>query len=424
MRDPGKPDNSTVQTEATLFLGERQWLRTGFDLHVREPGFERRIPFCYAHMTLGRTQADKHNDIAVRAPELAPRQAMFKLVRDQIFFSNLDPAVDSFVNGEPCTFAQLQHGDEVRIGSVSVQLIQLTEAVAFLEGYTEPHRREHWTLDLARTLIGRNGKRDNQVELRDPTVSREHATIELSDSLFVLRPESDVAPTWVNAEVVRGMRVLQDEDLIQLGQQLLRFRTYRANPKPRLLAPCDATILFSDIWDYTRLTEDRPLEQTIGQINEMYRGLGKVIVDHQGTLMTYLGDAMMAMFGQADGNHITHAVNAVRAALAMGKRLTELNADWAQRGMPQLRLGIGIATGEVMVGDVGLTGHREFAAMGDTTNLAARIEKLTREYDKQILVSGPTVSHLGQLFEVNPLGSTEIRGRRNPVEVFEVVASL
>lgn len=265
---------STVQTEATLVGGERTWLRSGFDLHIIEPTGERRIPVCYTHMTLGSSHGPKTNDIYLNHPGIANRQAVFKLIQENLYFSNVSTATPTFINNVESTFRQLSDLDEVRIGPVRIKIIKLSEAVAFLEGYSEPHRKQHWTLGAGRTTIGRVGKRLNQVELTDPTVSREHATIEYSEGLFVLRPEKTSTATWVNAEPVGGMRVLQDEDLIQVGQQLLRFRTYRANPKPRELTSRSATILFSDIWDYTGLAESRPLEEVIGQVNEMYKVWG------------------------------------------------------------------------------------------------------------------------------------------------------
>lgn len=135
--------------------------------------------------------------------------------------------------------------------------------------------------------------------------------------------------------------------------------------------------------------------------------------------MTYLGDAMMVLFDSA--NNLQHPLRAVRAARAMISKLHELNADWQSRGFPALRIGVGVATGEVMVGDVGATGHREFAAMGDTTNLAARIEKLTRDYHAEVLVSGVTAEQVEPFFELKSLGSLDIKGRKKAVDVFQVL---
>jgi adenylate cyclase len=150
-----------------------------------------------------------------------------------------------------------------------------------------------------------------------------------------------------------------------------------------------------------------------------------VILDHQGLLMTYLGDAMMAVFGaeedaSASDSHI-HAELAVRSGLAMLEALEALNEDWRRRNMPQLEIGIGIATGEVMMGDVGVTGHREFAAMGDTTNVASRIEKMTRENGIHLLINEETARLVRNVFALVELGSVEVRGRRKPVNLYQVL---
>lgn len=415
-------DHSTIRTDAALFAGNRAWLRSGYDLLIEEASHSRRMPLCYSYLTLGRDTLDRRCDVALSSPELTGRQAMLKLVKGQVFFTNLDVRLTCRVNGQESAFAQLRDGDLLEIGQARITLIQLKEAVAFLEGYSEPHRQHHWTLAPGLTRIGRTGKRANEVQLEDPTVSRQHASIESHDGTFVLRNEPGVEATWVNAEQIEGPKVLHDEDLLQFGQQLLRFRTYQTpQRKPRELAPKEATILFSDIWNYTQMAEDRPLEQVISQLNEMYRGLGKVIVDNNGTLMSYLGDAMMAFFDSEGPADLLHPSRAVRAALQMVTQLKALNRIWSEAGKPTLTIGIGIATGEVMVGDVGLTVHREFAAMGDTTNVAARIEKLTRDFQAQVLVSGATARHLGEEFQLRELGVTEIRGRRSPVELYEVM---
>jgi class 3 adenylate cyclase len=419
----GRDDHSTIRTDAALFAGNRAWLRSGFDLLIEDGSQKRRMPLCYSYLTVGRECEERRSDIVLDCQDIAGRQAMLKLVKGQVFFTNLDPTkATCYVNGDESAFCQLRDGDRLQVGSASITLIELKEAVAFLEGYSEPHRQQHWTVVAGVNRIGRAGKRINDVVLDDPTVSREHASIESHDGIFVLRVESGAEATWVNSEPAETMKILHDEDLIQVGQQLLRFRTYQLpGRKPRELVPREASILFSDIWNYTQMAEDRPLEQVISQLNEMYRGLGKVIVDHQGTLMSYLGDAMMAFFDSDGPEDVLHPARAVRAGLQMVRKLEVLNRQWEVVGQPTLSVGIGIATGEVMVGDVGLTAHREFAAMGDTTNVAARIEKLTRDFGVHVLVSGSTARHLGDEFLLRELGSTEIRGRRSAVELFEVL---
>ncbi len=420
------PGHSTVRTDPAVRAEGRQWLRSGFDLLIDspEPGLTKRIPFCYSHLTIGGPSGPKRNDISLDSPGIANRQAMLKLIQSNLFFNNLNPKFEILVNGAPCAFCQLQPGDRLSLGNTTITVVKLSKAVAFLEGYTDPHRRQHWTLGEARTCLGRPGKRANHVQLNDPTVSREHATIFFSEGHFVLHPDSK-HQVWVNTEEVQSMQVLNDEDLIQMGQQLLRFRTYSAQTRPRALLTSQATILFSDIWNYTAMAESRPLEDSIGQLNEVYKKLGRVIIEHQGLLMTYLGDAMMAVFGSeedsASSDPQVHAELAVRAGLGMLEALRQLNEDWRRRGVPELDLGIGIATGEVMMGDVGVTGHREFAAMGDTTNVASRIEKMTRENGIHLLINEETARRVKHAFDLVGLGTVEVRGRRKPVDLFHVV---
>lgn len=430
IQQQGQPESvpderATLTTEPVDRSNSRAWIQTGFDLLVQGPKSPEveRFPVCYSHLTIGNCEHPKSNDLVISEAGMANRQAILKLIEGHIYFNNLNPSFEILCNDEPCTFCQLQPNDRLQFGAHTVTIHQLPKSLAFLEGYSPPHKRQVWPLQEGKTWIGRAGKRNNHIELDDPTVSREHASIVFTDDHFVLTPDSQ-NELWVNARHVSSMAILKDEDLLQVGGQLLRFRSSAVKEQARALVPGDATILFSDIWNYTALTESRPLEETIGQLNEVYKGLGQVILDHQGHLMTYLGDAMMAVFGSAEersDNPNIHAELAVRSGLHMLSALRDLNQKWKQRNLPELQLGIGIATGEVMMGDVGVTGHREFAAMGDTTNVASRIEKLTREQGIHLLINGETASRVKGTFPLVGLGAFELRGRRKPVEIFQVM---
>jgi len=416
---------STLSSEQPVGAHGREWLSSSWDLLVESEDGEvaQRYPVCYAHLTVGSPNGPKSNDITLTGEGMANRQAILKLIEDNLFFNSLNPAFEVTLNGSPCSFAQLSADDVLKLGKYTITILDLPTSVAFLECYTAPHRRQQWNLTEKRTAIGRAGARDNVIELDDQTVSRTHATIINAEGHYIIQPDGD-RPVWVNGEQVGAMAILNDEDLVQLGEQMLRFRSYKAKNKPRALLPQEATILFSDIWNYTAMAESRPLEETIGQLNEVYKKLGRVIINKQGILMTYLGDAMMAVFGAEEEDEMhpdDHAQLAVEAGLEMLNALKELNEEWQGRGYPQLQIGIGIATGEVMLGDVGVTGHREFAAMGDTTNVASRIEKLTRENSVNLLVNDETARRIEKAFILEELGTVEVKGRRKPVELYHVV---
>ncbi|HXE73737.1 MAG TPA: adenylate/guanylate cyclase domain-containing protein [Candidatus Nitrosotenuis sp.] len=398
-------------------------LRTGFYLQIFPPeGGERSVPITRAQTTLG-APGERANDVVLHDPLLANRQAVLHYRQGQLFFTNSNPSAPARINGQPTRFKALQAGDEIALGGHRLRVVSLLEEMATLEGYTDPYRNRVWSVGTEPLSIGRPGKRDNSVSLEDPTVSRVHATIRYMNGAFFLEPETRTSPTRVNGERVEQPRVLCDGDLLQFGQQLLRFRVNRGGARPRDLVRQEATVLFCDIWKYSTMAEGRPLEEVILQMNEFYRAMGKIIEAHKGLLLTFLGDALMAVFG-AEVNDPEDPARAVSAALAMQQRLVELNALWAEQGKPTLRMGVGINTGEVMVGEVGFTGRLEFAAMGDNTNLAARLEKLTREYDMGVLISGSTEAAVRGRFQIRPLGSTRVKGRETPVDLFEVVGPL
>lgn len=417
----GRPDESTVRTETRGRQG-REWIRTGLDLLIVDSaGNERRVPVSFAQMSLGATGA-KENDIALEGEGIANRQAMIHYRDGQCYFTNVNTATPAMFAGKATTFRQLAPGDEIEVGGFILRLVELQDQVSFLEGYTDPYRDRQWGLGAEPVTIGRPGTRRNKVEMDDPTVSREHGTIENVGGAYYLRPESKSTPTFVNGESIEALRALADGDLIQIGQQVLRFRSCHAAARTRALIPREATILFSDIWNYSTLAEGRPLEETISQLNDFYRAMGKVILAHGGVLMTYLGDALMAVFG-AEGNTEEAPHQAVRAGLEMQKVLEDLNDRYRQDARPTMRIGVGINTGEVMVGDVGFTGCREFAAVGDATNLAARIEKLTRDFDVQVVITEWTEAAVRGAFQTRSLGSTQVKGRRAPVDLYEVIST-
>ncbi|MGE0489679.1 MAG: adenylate/guanylate cyclase domain-containing protein [Vulcanimicrobiota bacterium] len=411
-------DDATINIEGDEAEG-REFVRTGYDLVlISSDGAQSRFPICYSEVTVGGA-GEKHNDIELEAPGVANRQLSLSYKTGRLFYTNLNVALPVALNGQVSTFRELQDQDELELAGCKLRVVGLMDQLASLEGYSDPYRGHRWAIGREPVTIGRAGKRDNVVSLEDRTVSRTQATIRLHEGTFVLEPETTSSPVRVNGDKVEQSSMLSDGDLIQLGQQLLRFRTAKGSSRPRNLAPQEATILFSDIWNYSSLAESRPLEETIHQMNEFYGAMGKVIQAGGGFLMTFLGDALMAVFG-AESKDDRDPQRAVETAVAMQKRLEELNQDWSSRGMPTMQIGVGINTGEVMVGDVGFTGKFEFAAMGDNTNLAARLEKLTREFKARIIVSGSTHKALTGGPTLSYLGTTRVKGRETPVELYGV----
>ena len=182
----------------------------------------------------------------------------------------------------------------------------------------------------------------------------------------------------------------------------------------------EVTILFQDVRGFTTIAERTTPDVLIRVVNRLFTAMVEAVEAEGGVIRQFVGDGVMALFG-APIEHADDPARAVRAALGMVARLPAVNASLGGEGIPALRVGIGIHTGDVIAGRVGPDQRSEYGVVGDAVNLASRIEGLTREMDATILVSAATASRLGPGFVLGRRAVLPVRGKAEPVEVVEIV---
>ena len=177
------------------------------------------------------------------------------------------------------------------------------------------------------------------------------------------------------------------------------------------------TILFADIRGFTRISEHAPPEKIVSLLNRYFSAMTDIIFAHGGTLDKYLGDGLMALFG-APTTTPEDASNALNAAVAMQRRLLGINVELRQEGLSEVGVGIGLHTGEVIVGYIGSERRSEYTAIGDSVNTASRLESNAK--GGEILISDVTAKAARSRYRLKPREPITVKNREQPVTLWEV----
>jgi adenylate cyclase len=224
--------------------------------------------------------------------------------------------------------------------------------------------------------------------------------------------------------MIEGLRLFATYVPYPLVRRLMRPGTRRTLASEQR----DISVMFTDIVGFTGLAEHLPASQVAHFLNRHFTLVDACIEIEEGTLDKYMGDAVMAFWG-APEKQPDHAARACRAALAIGRAIKRENASRALSNLPPIRVGIGIHSGPVVVGNIGAPGRVNYTIIGDPVNTAARLEELSRSIAKDedhvcILVSGDTTSRIGEAsrrdLHLTPLGRRDLRGRHGSLEVYRL----
>jgi adenylate cyclase len=183
----------------------------------------------------------------------------------------------------------------------------------------------------------------------------------------------------------------------------------------------DLTVMFSDIRDFTTLSEGLTPDDLVQLLNQYLGTMTDILFRNLGTLDKYIGDAIMAFWGSPYPQE-DHALSACRCALEMIAGLEELNRKWAEQGRRQISIGIGLNTGPVNVGNMGSDKRLAWTVMGDNVNLASRLEGMTKQYRSRVIISESTYDQVAHQFVAREVDRIRVKGKKQPVVIYELLA--
>ncbi len=182
----------------------------------------------------------------------------------------------------------------------------------------------------------------------------------------------------------------------------------------------EITILFTDIADFTTISETIPPQDLALHLSEYFEEMTNILHLNHATIDKFIGDAIMAFWGAPDLDENKNT-RACRTALMCQQKLLKLNKYWELQGKPELKTRIGIHTGTTMVGNVGSSERMNYTALGDNVNTAARLEGVNKMYGTCVIISEEVLSKLGPEFITRPIDVVAVKGKKQGIRIFELI---
>ncbi|MBI9097123.1 MAG: adenylate/guanylate cyclase domain-containing protein [Spirochaetaceae bacterium] len=188
----------------------------------------------------------------------------------------------------------------------------------------------------------------------------------------------------------------------------------------------DATILFADIRNFTSISEKMNPREVVDFLNSYLSDMIDVIIENNGIIDKFMGDGILAVFGVPVSSK-DHAESGIKAALAMTEKLIAQNRERSKQGLFPIKIGIGVHTGPVIGGNLGNSNKLEYTVIGDTVNVASRIENLTKRYKSPLIISGTTYDHLPKemkkKIDMKAIANVELRGKEKTLTLYSMISS-
>lgn len=299
-----------------------------------------------------------------------------------------------------------------------------------------PEGKPERAIELGERLsIGRSTA--NQLVLEDQKASRSHAEIRhLGGGRYRLSDLGSANGTWLNGRRVSVPKELEDGDQINIGSVLIRFvapaktetpasRGETATGTALFMRNERIVVLVADIRNYTSMSEVLPNREFSRLVSEWFREASDIIEGDNGTIDKFIGDAVMAYWVGVNKADSSREIN---AALHTTRGLLERAAKFATRLETEFpghtfRIGVGLNAGDAMLGNVGTGENQSFTVVGDSVNVAFRLESLTKEKGVPVVVSRSVVDSADAGFQFRDLGLAEVKGRREPVSIWALELS-